>query len=407
MMLKPSIILVSARGVGMALAFVFNLLIARQLPQVDYGLAISSYTLILLASMIARNGNHIWIPRDMARMTDHGQKMSVAVRGVAQAVLYASAIATLLIAYLALIQSNASTVSYNTKIATGGIIVAHAICETLTSVFVGLKRPMTAGMTSFILPNLLLVSTVMIFNIGSVSEYLALLLFSYGVVSIAILVVGYTVSRPKFDKTNSNVFSVAPILAHLPVTSVDLFIYLNANIDILVLSSIGTAEDLALFGFVQKLGSSLTMLYFLPRMISGPVFSQLFYAGDIDGVKKEFRRVTGLMCILGIIVATVILVTFPYVADFVGKYREHEGVLFLVLLGALMSVLFGPLLLLLNMTENNHSLGKYAAGFLLMKLTLLIAAYQLLNLFWYAATGTLALVLWNILLYYLAKARIG
>lgn len=409
-MLRQTIALLSTRGCGMVLTLAINLFIARQLPEVDYGFAIYAYTLIVLASMLSRNGNHIWIPRDMAKTTEYSKKISIAVCGVSQTLFYSIAIAALALVYLFLKQpfGEAGSVSkaFVGTLVIAGAIVVHSICETITSVLVGLKRQMLASFVSFILPNSLLLLTAFIFQIESFEKYTILLFCSYATVATASLIIAYSVNQPKLERRDLKVFSIAPLAAHFPITSVDLVMYLNANIDIIVLSNIGTPGDLALFGFVFKIGGSVAMLYFLPRMISGPVFSERFFAGDIVGVKREFRRITAIMASLGVLTATFIVLVFPYVGAFVGKYQDHNGVLFVVLLGAALNVMFGPLLLLLNMTEKNQSIWKYGAVFLLAKLMLLVVAYQYFDLFWYATAGAVMVVFWNLVLFFLTFVRL-
>jgi len=410
-MLKRSITLLGARVGGMALAFVFNLLIARQLPEAGYSLAIYYYAAVVFASLIARNGNHVWVPRDMARTTDRSRKIDVAVRGIAQAMFYAGVIAVAAFVYFLAMKPDTGTTSVTINVATAltiaATIVAHAICETLASVFVGLKRPMIAGVTSFVLPNMLMLSMAFLFPVKSFFGYSVLLLFSYGTVAIAVLVGGFMLTRPKVAPAGFRVFSLAPIIEHLPVTSVVLVLYLNANLDIFVLGNLGTPEDMALFGFVFKIAASIAMLSVTPRMISGPVFSERQYAGDVPGIKKEFRRITGFMAFFAVLAGAVVLVAFPYLVDFVGKYRDYGDLLYVILLGSVVNMMFGPLLLLLNMTENDQSVWRYGIGFLLAKLALLVGAYRYLDLFCYAAAGSAMVVIWNILLFRLAFVRLN
>jgi O-antigen/teichoic acid export membrane protein len=409
-MLKRSITLLGARFGGVALAFLFNLLIARQLPEADYSLAIYFYATVVLASLIARNGNHVWIPRNMVRMAEPAEKIDVAVLGIAQAVFYGGIIGVATFFYFLAAKPDTATTSVMinvvTALAISGAIVGHTICETLASVFVGFKRPIIAGVASFVLPNLLLLSVAFLFPVRSFFDYSMLLFFSYGVVAVAVLAAGFIWTRPKFTLADPRVFSLAPIIEHFPVTSVVLVLYLNANLDIFVLGNLGSAEDMALFGFVFKIAASISMLSVTPRMISGPIFSERHHAGDISGIKQEFRRITLLMTFFAALAGAAILVIFPYLIDFVGKYGDHGGLLYVILLGSVVNVMFGPLLLVLNMTENNHSLWKYGTGFLLVKLALLIGAYEYLNLFWYATAGTLMVVVWNMLLFRLFVVRV-
>ena len=266
---------------------------------------------------------------------------------------------------------------------------------------------MVAGVTSFVLPNLLQLLLAFLFPLGTFFAYCMVLLLSYGLVAIAVFLVGSVRIRPKVAATAPDGVSFAPVMEHLPVTSVVLILFLNANLDIFVLGNLGTPEDFALFGFVFKIAAGIAMLAVAPRMISGPVFSELHHANDVCGIKREFRQITSLMTVFALLAACIILVVFPYLAGFVGKYQVHGGIMHAVLLGSIVNVAFGPLLLLLNMTNNNQSIWKYGIAFLIAKLVLLVVVYNYFGLFWYAMSGSVMVILWNLLLFRLTFLRLN
>lgn len=347
----------------------------------------------------------------MAKIDDQNLKIDVGGRGMSQCLVYGGCIAIIVFFYVLAVDPDIGVVSTMSLVSTALTIslavVAHAMCETLASVFVGLKKPMVAGVTSFILPNLLLLMLAFLFPLKTLYAYCVVLFVAYGIVAISVFLVGPVRIRPKVAATARDRVSFAPVIEHLPINSVVLILFLNANLDIFVLGNFGTPGDLALFGFVFKIAAGIAMLSVAPRMISGPVFAEYHHSNDAFGIKREFQRITALMIIFALLAACVVLVAFPYLAGFVGKYQDHGGIMYAVLIGSVVNVAFGPLLLLLNMTGNNQSLWKYGIGFLIAKLVLLVVVNNYLGLFWYAMTGSIMMILWNLLLLRLTFMRLN
>jgi O-antigen/teichoic acid export membrane protein len=194
----------------------------------------------------------------------------------------------------------------------------------------------------------------------------------------------------------------------LPIFVVEGFYMLLTYVDILVLEQMRSPGEVAVYYAAARLLALVAFVYFAIASATTHKFTQYHVAGDKERLAKFFADTTRWTFWPSLAACVVILALGrPLLSLFGPNFTAGYGVMFILAIGMLSRAAVGPAERLLNMLgERKQCAGVYAAAFVI-NLTLCVLLIPHWGIAGAAAATATALAVESILLYRIAKRRLG
>jgi O-antigen/teichoic acid export membrane protein len=194
----------------------------------------------------------------------------------------------------------------------------------------------------------------------------------------------------------------------LPIFVVEGFYLLLTYVDILVLEHMRSPEEVAVYYAGARLLAIVAFVYFAIAGATTHKFTQYHVSGDKERLASFFRETTRWTFWPSLAVCAVILAFgYPLLGLFGPNFERGYPVMFILAVGMLARAAVGPAERLLNMLgERTQCASIYAIAFAI-NLTLCLLLIPYLGIEGAAVSMSTALVVESIMLYRVAKRRLG
>ena len=194
----------------------------------------------------------------------------------------------------------------------------------------------------------------------------------------------------------------------LPMFVVEGFYLLLTYVDILALEHLRSPDEVAVYYAAARLLALVAFVYFAIANAATHKFTKYHVAGDTERLKKFFGETIRWTFWPSLAACALILALGkPLLWLFGGSFEQAYAVMFILAVGMLSRAAVGPAERLLNMLgERKQCAGVYAAAFAI-NLVLCFVLIPYLGIEGAAAATSTALAVESILLYRIAKRRLG
>jgi O-antigen/teichoic acid export membrane protein len=194
----------------------------------------------------------------------------------------------------------------------------------------------------------------------------------------------------------------------LPMFVVEGFYLLLTYVDILVLEHLRSPDEVAVYYAAARLLALVAFVYFAIANATAHKFTKYHVAGDTERLKKFFAETTRWTFWPSLATcASILACGKPLLWLFGGSFERAYPVMFILAVGMLSRAAVGPAERLLNMLgERKQCAGVYAGAFAI-NLVLCFLLIPYLGIEGAAVATSSALALESLLLYRVAKRRLG
>ncbi|HZQ13915.1 MAG TPA: lipopolysaccharide biosynthesis protein [Pseudolabrys sp.] len=194
----------------------------------------------------------------------------------------------------------------------------------------------------------------------------------------------------------------------LPIFVVEGFYLLLTYVDIITLEQLRSPDEVAVYYAAARLLALVAFVYFAIAGATTHKFTQYHVAGDSERLRKFFRETTRWTFWPSLAACAVILVFGkPLLWLFGASFDSGYAVMFILAVGMLSRAAVGPAERLLNMLGERKQCAAVYAGAFAVNLVLCLALIPRFGIEGAAVATSAALAVESILLYRIAKRRLG
>jgi O-antigen/teichoic acid export membrane protein len=194
----------------------------------------------------------------------------------------------------------------------------------------------------------------------------------------------------------------------LPIFVVESFYLLLTYVDILALEHYRSPDEVAVYYAGARLLAIVAFVYFAIAGATTHKFTTYHVAGDKKKLASFFAETISWTFWPSLVVCAIILVFGrPLLALFGGDFASGYAVMFILAVGMLARAAVGPAERLLNMLGERKQCAAVYAGAFAINLALCVALIPTFGIEGAAVSTSTALVVESILLYLVAKRRLG
>jgi O-antigen/teichoic acid export membrane protein len=194
----------------------------------------------------------------------------------------------------------------------------------------------------------------------------------------------------------------------LPIFVVEGFYLLLTYVDILALEHLGSPEQVAVYYAGARLLAIVAFVYFAIAGATTHKFTQYHVAGDKERLAKFYAETTRWTFWPSLAVCAAILAFGrPLLSLFGPNFEAGYGVMFILAVGMLARAAVGPAERLLNMLGDRKQCASVYAVAFAINLCLCVILIPRIGIEGAAVATSTALVAESILLYHIAKRRLG
>jgi O-antigen/teichoic acid export membrane protein len=198
------------------------------------------------------------------------------------------------------------------------------------------------------------------------------------------------------------------LITSTPISLVEGFFYLLTYTDVIVLTQFRPPDEVAIYYAAAKTMALVAFIYFAVAQTVAHKFTEYHVAGDrarLDDFVAHSIRLT-FWPSLGLIVVLLAL-GVPLLRMFGANFVSGYYLMFIIAVGLLARATVGPAERLLNMLGERRACAQVYAGSFLMNLCLCVLLIPRLGMAGAAIASATTLVFESILLFLVAKFRLG
>jgi O-antigen/teichoic acid export membrane protein len=198
------------------------------------------------------------------------------------------------------------------------------------------------------------------------------------------------------------------LITSTPISLVEGFFYLLTYTDVIVLTQFRPPDEVAIYYAAAKTMALVAFIYFAVAQTVAHKFTEYHVAGDrarLDDFVAHSIRLT-FWPSLGLIVVLLAL-GVPLLRMFGSNFASGYYLMFIIAVGLLARAAVGPAERLLNMLGERRACAQVYAGSFLMNLCLCVLLIPRLGMAGAAIASAATLVFESILLFLVAKFRLG
>lgn len=400
----------SAAGFG----FLSNIILARMLGAAQYGVYSIVFSAMALMATLSLLGLPSLVTRETAvyqvnRQWEHLRRLSfVAHRWVLIASIAVISLWVLLI-YFDLLDLNIKGYGWTVALL---IIPASAFSLLRASILRGLHQVILADFPEMFIRPVMVISIIScLYYFGFKLDVESALLIQLIAVSIALLVCSWFI----FGKTPSKEQeSSVSISASVWFSGAIIFMFmgfastLERQIPLYLLGFLSSEEFAGIFQAANQMVGLVVIGLLAVNMPLQPKLSAAWARQDIERAQSLVFEASRLGFIVAVISAFVIILFARELLGLYGaEYTEAADCLRILAAGQLMSALLGPCVLVLSMTGHQLAALVGVVSALIVSVVLGFLLIPMLGIIGAAITSATGLVVWNILLSYLAWKKTG
>ena len=406
---RSAIIVFICRIIGIALYFVFNILISRNFGAAIYG-DFNIYILLLnLCSIFALLGlDQIALQRLPALINNEEKTAILNLDQKIQKYLFWSVIGMcLLLCILSLIMTgifNHPLTILLVTISVGPFVINRYRLEGIRS----FQKMGAYGFVAYVcIP---LFSTLcFLFLVNKFSELTPFLAYSIGIFMAVLSSQLIWKKLLKRSKNNSEkTHKQAPLFqAALPLMLVAVLLFFNDWIDKLMLRVLSTDVDVGLYSAAFRWIQFFALPLISINAIIAPKLSES-WLNSKTSLSSLAQKATGLIVLSSIPLAIIIICFSNYLLAFFGKeFIIANTALIILLIGQVFNVFAGPVGIILKMTQNQDALLKFVFLSVVINLILNLILIPQLGINGAAVGTTMSIIVFNLFCIVFIKRKLG
>lgn len=345
------------RMIAMALSFVVMWIMTNYYGESVWGLYSLALTVLQITAMFFALGLPNAFISFTGAFTDSSQSKGLFIKSVKLALLSSIVPVLLFSAGAAFIASyifekeNLYQYLLVVALATPFMIIHEIICY----YFVAVKKFVAYGLSIFILPNVFLISILLLLYYNGAGGYYTFL--AYAVAYILTLTIGLVYIFGRKSETNYPLLSGRTMLKQsFPMMVSGIFIVLLNWTDMLMLGRFVTTEEMGIYNTAFKIGYLSLFFVLSMNAIIQPKVSELYHQKNIGEMKKVVNRATQLIILLTLPLTFVLIFFGDTILSLFGENSVNGATaLTYIALGGLYNAMTGNVDQILNMTNNQKN----------------------------------------------------
>jgi len=307
------------KGGEILFGFALATLLARILPIEDFG----NYAILISAAVISTNfsliGSDSLVVRELVKYKVCEQFREI--RGLLTLSAISTSVAALLVSLFFLLLQPLflkESVSPYAVLAAAGLIPVSVLISLLSSVFRAEKFPFSHAYLAVQPFTILLLSVGWYFGLGR--PVTLSVLFAFTLVASILPLLGYWLVLRKsrlFSKLRQPaVFEVKGwVKSALPFLFISSLAAANREIATILLGSLATSEDAALFRIANRAASLTILGLWALNMSAGPTYAELYRRNEIAELQRTSRRGTLLVLVVSMPAFIVLIAFGPWLIE--------------------------------------------------------------------------------------------
>jgi O-antigen/teichoic acid export membrane protein len=194
----------------------------------------------------------------------------------------------------------------------------------------------------------------------------------------------------------------------LPILLVESFYLLLSYTDVLVLQQFSTAEEVGVYYAVVKTLALVSFIHYAMSATTAHRFTEYNAAGDTERLAAYVRHAI-VWTFWPSLAATLVLLALgkPLLWLFGPQFTAGYGIMFVAAIGLMVRAAIGPVERLLNMLGHQHACATAYALAFAANLALCLVLVPRFGGYGAAASTSAALTLETVLLFWIARRRLG
>ena len=248
-------------------------------------------------------------------------------------------------------------------------------------------------------------------------SYVAASFVSYFVSSVGLKIwINKTFSKLKNERSSLSLLRRALLrmrivaIGSAPFLLITSYPVINSNIEIFFIAGLGSFEDVASFKVTTSITSILSFGLVAVAQLSIPAFANYKRSNTLKKeAVKQFKQSARLTFSIALLATFLFAVFGDYMVSlaFGPNYEAVYKAVLIMSIGHLVSCYIGPAGLMLNMTNNEATVLRLSIMSLLLNALLMSMLVPKFGVYGAAASSSLTLSLWNVLLRVRIKRRLG
>lgn len=395
-------------------------LLTKNLTKDDFGF----YSFVVSASLLLAAFGQAGTPMFLAREISRSRDKILTIKVLRLSALF---IALLLVAFIGLIGLLVSVLS---EVDVLDVIIVTMLAIAVVpnningAVYRGLGFPTLSLTAEAILRQLIFLFLLLLFvfkyeiNIFlSVLSYVAASFLSYFLSSVGLKIwMNRAFSKLKNERTNSILLRRAfvrmrtVVPGSAPFLLITSYPVINSNIEIFFIAGLGSFEDVASFKVTTSITSILSFGLIAVAQLSIPAFANYNKSTKLKNeAVRQFKQSASLTFFIALSATALFAVFGNYMVSlaFGSNYEAVYKAVLIMSIGHLVSCYIGPAGLMLNMTNNEAIVLRLSIMSLLLNALLMSVLVPPFGVYGAAASSSITLSLWNVLLRVRIKRRLG
>lgn len=398
-------------GLGAALQFVFNIVVARSLGAKEAGTFFLAFTLLSITAMISRFGLDQSAVKFIAPL--YTQKNFSALNGLKNLILKIILVSNLFLGLLLFIGSNtiAEKVFNDPGLGVQIKIVSFILpFFSLSFIFNEILRGLKKIKEAVFIKQVSIYALSILF-IVALSRYFndKVAIISVLAASVLTATAGYILVRKFTPAIKPTPFNISILFrTSLPLLVVALSMQILEWSDVLILGAYRDSSEVGIYTVALRTGFIISFVLQAVNTISAPVFADLYSQGKLVQLGDLVKSLTRIMAAATLPVLLLFLLLPELILSIFGpEFREASVALVIIAIGQYINVALGSVGYLLSMTGHERPLALTVAlvGFMNIVLNLiLIPIYGFVGA---AIATSVSIAVQNISLFIIVYKKLG
>jgi O-antigen/teichoic acid export membrane protein len=342
---------------GMFLGYLVILIISQQYGAEGIGVYNLTLSMITFIAMIAAMGMNFSILRYVGQFNKIGEefKLRLLYRYAVEIVTpFSLLLAVILYFFAGAIADNLfHNPVYKPALELAAFIVPFMTLQNVSVEFIrGLKNLKVSEFLRSV--NRPIINIILLLIVGQfvVDQFLPLYTLGAGVIVSAIFAVYFIATKlKKIESNTSNDFSKKKLIsASLPMMATTIAAFLMGNVSLFMLEAFSTTEEVGVFSVAFKIATLISLILFVVNTISGPKFSELYWAGKHKELQDTLDHSSKLIFISSLSIAIIFYILSKTLLSIFGEeFIVGDTALILLITGQLMYSVSGSAGVFLNM----------------------------------------------------------
>jgi O-antigen/teichoic acid export membrane protein len=395
-------------------------LLTKNLAKDDFGF----YSFVVSASLLLAAFGQAGTPMFLAREISRSRDKILTIKVLRLSALFITLFLIMLIGLIGFLVSPLQEVEMLEVAIVTMLAVAVAPNNINGAVYRGLGFPTLSLTAEAILRQMIFLSLLLVtifkyeINIFiCLLSYVAASFVSYFVSSVGLKIwINKTFSKLKNERSSLSLLRRALLrmrivaIGSAPFLLITSYPVINSNIEIFFIAGLGSFEDVASFKVTTSITSILSFGLVAVAQLSIPAFANYKRSNTLKKeAVKQFKQSARLTFSIALLATFLFAVFGDYMVSlaFGPNYEAVYKAVLIMSIGHLVSCYIGPAGLMLNMTNNEATVLRLSIMSLLLNALLMSMLVPKFGVYGAAASSSLTLSLWNVLLRVRIKRRLG